>query len=399
MSIVAMWYRLYQAVMRTATKALSFKPPELLEGAGSLGRLPALILDKGFAKVLVVTDKGIASSGLLSRLESGLKAAGVGYSVFDGVQPNPTIANIEDALALYKAEACQAIVAMGGGSAMDCAKGCAARAANPGKTIPMMRGLLKVGRRPATLFAIPTTAGTGSETTVAAVISDPSTHEKYAINDPKLIPPYAVLDPELTRGLPQRITSTTGMDALTHAVEAYVGRSNTPETRSKAEAAVALIFKYLERAYRDGSDMEAREAMLKASFFAGFAFTRAYVGYAHAIAHNLGGLYGTPHGLANAVILPYVLDFFGDSAASALARLADQAGIGTGSDSAKARAFIAEIRGMNARMGIPDKIPEIKEADVGLIVERALREAHPLYPVPKFMSPADCEAVVRKLMP
>ncbi len=283
---------------------------------------------------------------------------------------------------------------------MDCAKGCAARVTNPGKTIPRMRGLLKVGRKPATVFAVPTTAGTGSETTIAAVITDPSTHEKYAINDPKLLPPYAVLDPELTVGLPPHITSTTGMDALTHAVEAYVGRSNTKNTIEKAEKAVALIYANLETAYKDGKNVGARANMLLASYYAGIAFTRAYVGYVHAIAHNLGGLYGLPHGLANAVILPYVLDYFGESAHAPLARLADIAGVSSAGQSVteKAEAFVASIRGLNRRMAIPEGFEQIREEDIPLIVERAFREAHPLYPVPRIMSRAECEALVRRLM-
>ena len=400
MSIETVWYRTFQAVMRLAANFLDFTPPELLDGPGSIKKLPDLIKAKGFSKVLVVTDKGLMAVRLLDGLFESLKSAGVAYSLFDGAQANPTIQNIEDALAMYEADSCQAIVAFGGGSSMDCAKGCAARVTNRGKTVPKLRGLLKVTRRPAPIFAVPTTAGTGSETTIAAVITDPSTHEKYAINDPKLIPPYAVLDPELTIGLPPHITSTTGMDALTHAVEAYIGRSNTVNTIEKAEKAVALIFGNVEAAYKNGKDIEARANMLLASFYGGIAFTRAYVGYVHAIAHNLGGLYGLPHGLANAVILPYVLDFFGDSAHAPLARLADIAGVSKPGqdDAAKAAAFIAAIRGLNKRMAIPDGFEQIKEADIPLIIDRAFREAHPLYPVPKFMTRADCEAVLRKLM-
>jgi len=399
MSIQTGWFRVYQAVMRLFTALFSFKPPELLEGAGSIGKLAGLIKSKGFTKVLIVTDKGLMAAHLLDGLFSSLDSEGVAYVLFDGTQANPTIQNIEDALALYASGSCQAVIAFGGGSSMDCAKGCAARVGNPRKSIPAMRGLLKVSRKPAVIFAVPTTAGTGSEATVAAVITDPSTHEKYAINDPKLMPPFAVLDPELTVGLPPHITSTTGMDALTHAVEAYLGQSNTANTTEKAEMAVQLIFTNIETAYKDGKNLQARENMLRASFYAGTAFTRAYVGYVHAIAHNLGGLYGLPHGLANAVILPYVLDFYGDAVNTPLARLSDLAGVSKpGQDDAtKAKAFIAAIRELNKRMNIPTTFEHIKEEDIPLIVQRALREAHPLYPVPKFMTAADCEKVVRRI--
>lgn len=400
MSLMNAWSRVYQTVMRAASYALDFSPPELLEGPGSLRRLPTLVRSRGYSRLLVVTDRGLMAARLLDGLFAGLEEEGLEYALFDGTQANPTIQNVEDALTLYKAKHCQAIIAFGGGSAMDCAKGCAARTTNPRLSLSRMRGLLKVAKKPAPVFAVPTTAGTGSETTVAAVIMDPSTHEKYAINDPKLIPPYAVHDPELTLGLPPHITSTTGMDALTHAVEAYVGRSNTKETRKKSEEAVALIFDSLETAWRDGTNLEARASMLRASFYAGFAFTRAYVGYVHALAHNLGGLYGVPHGLANAVILPYVLDFYAESAYGPLARLADVAGVSKpGQDeAARARGFIAAIRGLNARMAIPDGFEQIKEADIPLIIDRAFREAHPLYPVPRFMTRADCEALIRGLM-
>ncbi len=400
MSLRTMWYRSFQRVLKTAAVFLSFDPPVLLEGSGAIKQLPLFIKTKGFSRVLIVTDKGLMSVHLLDGLFSSLDAEGIAYSLFDGVQANPTIQNIEDALSSYHAGGCQAIVAFGGGSAMDCAKGCAVRATNPGKSIPMMRGLLKVGRRPAAVFAVPTTAGTGSETTAAAVISDPSTHEKYAISDPKLIPPYAVLDPELTIGLPPHITSTTGMDALTHAVEAFIGKSNTAYTIENAEKAVSLIFNNLETAWRDGKNIEARANMLRASFHAGIAFTRAYVGYVHAIAHNLGGLYGVPHGLANAVTLPYVLDFYGESVYSQLARLADIAHIPSPGqdDEAKAKAFISAIREMNQRMEIPSTIPQLREIDIPLIVDRALGEAHPVYPVPRFMGRRDCENTVRRLL-
>jgi alcohol dehydrogenase class IV len=393
-------YRAYQAIMRVASLFLDFTPPELLQGSGSVNRLPAFIKSKGIGKVLVVTDKGLMGIHLLDGLFAGLDAAGVGYVLFDGVQANPTIPNIEEALGLYKGNGCEAIVAFGGGSSMDCAKAAGARAANPRKTVAKLRGLLKVWRRPPLLFAVPTTAGTGSETTIAAVVTDPSTHEKYSITDPKLMPDYAVLDPELTVGLPPAITSTTGMDALTHAVEAYVGHSNTKKTILMAEQAVKLIFDNIEKAYSDGKDIDARANMLLASYYGGGAFTRAYVGYAHAIAHNLGGLYGIPHGLANAVILPYVLEFFGESAHASLARLADIAGLGVSgaSEAEKAAAFIEAVKGLDRRMGIQEKFTQIREKDIPLIVRRAFKEAHPLYPVPRFMDAKDCEAIIRRLM-
>lgn len=392
--------RTYQNVMKMATGVLDWSEPQLIKGAGAVTKLPKVIKELGYNNVLVVTDKGLMGLHLLDSMFEELKNNDIAYVVYDGVQPNPTIDNIEEARNLYLGNGCQAIIAFGGGSPMDCAKACGARIARPNTEIPKMRGVLKVIKKIPTLFAVPTTAGTGSEATLAAVVSNPKTHEKNAINDPVLRPKYAVLDPALTLGLPPHITSTTGMDALTHAVEAYIGNSNTADTEEKARMATKMIFANLETAYKDGKNVEARENMLLASYYAGVAFTRAYVGYVHAIAHNLGGMYGIPHGLANAVILPYVLDYYGESAYKRLAELADVAGLDCAgkSDEEKAKMFIAEIRRMNKDMNIPEKFDQIKESDISLIADRALMEGNPLYPVPKIMDKAECVAIIRQLM-
>lgn len=394
------WYRVFQGAFKVAMVFMNWSEPELLDGAGSVLRLPEFIKNKGVTNVLVVTDKGLMNLHLLDPLFEKLEKVGIEYHVYDGVQPNPTIPNIEAALEVYRKNGCQGVIAFGGGSAMDCAKVAAARVVRPNKTVRSMRGQLKIIKKLPPFFAVPTTAGTGSEATVAAVVTDPDTHEKNAINDPALRPKYAVLDPELTVGLPPHITSTTGMDALTHAVEAYIGHSNTKTTIIQSEDAVKLIFANLETAYNDGKNIEARNNMLKASFYAGMAFTRAYVGYVHAIAHNLGGIYGTPHGLANAVILPYVLEYYGESAYESLGKLAVIAGIAKPemSDEQKAKIFIEEIKAMNKRMNITEKFDFILEKDIPTLVARALKEGNPLYPVPKIMDARDCESIVREIM-
>jgi alcohol dehydrogenase class IV len=385
--------------MKFSVNFLDWTPPQLLKGAGSVKELPKLVKEQGLNNVLIVTDKGLMGLHLLDGLFEGLENEGIKYSVYDEVQPNPTIYNVEDALKIYKENNCQGFIAFGGGSPMDCAKVTAARVVKPNKTPSQMRGLLKIMKKLPPFFAVPTTAGTGSETTIAAVISNPDTHEKNAINDPSLRPKYAILDPELTLGLPPHITSTTGMDALTHAVEAYIGGSNNKQTFEDARIATKLIFDNIEKVYENGKDVEAREAMLVGSFHAGLAFTRAYVGYVHAIAHNLGGMYGIPHGLANAVILPYVLDYFGETAYKRLAELADVAGISgpAQGEREKAKRFIAKIRELNAKMNIPDGFEQIKDEDIPLIAKRALKEGNPLYPVPKIMDQADCEALIKSL--
>ncbi|MDE5994730.1 MAG: iron-containing alcohol dehydrogenase [Oscillospiraceae bacterium] len=390
--------RVYQKVFFVFQCFLDWSEPQLLTGPGAVKKLPALIKEKGLSKVLVVTDKGLTGLGLPNGLFEELTNAGIGYVVYDGVQPNPSIDNIEEARQMYVDNGCQGIIAFGGGSPMDCAKLAGARVVKPNQPVVKMRGVMKIMKKLPPFFAVPTTAGTGSETTLAAVVSNPKTHEKNACNDPVLRPKYAVLDPELTIGLPPHITSTTGMDALTHAVEAYIGKSNVSATRNYAEKATALIFSNLEAAYNDGKNIDARNNMLLASYYAGMAFTRAYVGYVHAVAHNLGGQYGIPHGLANAVILPVVLEKFGSAIYPQLASLADIVGINGQTQEEKAKMFIAEIYAMNERMNIPKGFAQIKEEDIPIIVERAIKEGNPLYPVPVIWDKDDMTALVKSLM-
>ncbi|OBW59997.1 alcohol dehydrogenase [Solibacillus silvestris] len=380
--------RTVQSSMRVGMKLMNWRKPELLQGENSLEKLPDLVKSLELNMLLVITDEGIHKLGLMDKLLEGLQEQNIAFVVYSKTVPNPTFTNIEEALELYNANNCDGIIAFGGGSPMDCAKAVAARIARPDKSLVDLKGLFKVRKEMPPFFAIPTTAGTGSEGTIAAVVSNSETHEKFAIMDPVLVPHYAVLDPVLTINLPPHITSTTGMDALTHAVEAYIGKSNTEETRKYAREAVILIFKYLERAYVEGTDMKARTEMQRASYLAGLAFTRAYVGYVHAIAHTLGGFYQVPHGFANAIILPHVLRFYGKSAAKPLAELATIVGIGkiTDSDEKKAELFIEAIEVLNEKMNIPRKITGIINRDVPLMVERAIQEANPLYPVPRVVN-------------
>ena len=393
--------RCFQKVMYVAEYFLPWRVPEQISGEGSLAKLPAFAKEKGFRSALLVTDQGLMSLGMAPPIIDGFRAEGLNITVYDKVVPNPTITNIEEGLKLYRDNKCDAIIALGGGSPMDCAKGIGARVARPNKPIPKMKGLLRVMKKLPPLIAIPTTSGTGSEATLAAVISNPDTHEKYPINDPVLIPHYAVMDPLLTVGLPKHITSTTGMDALTHAVEAYIGSENTRNTKKYAIEATQLVFKYLKRAYDNGQDKEARNMMQKASLLAGMAFTRAYVGYVHAIAHSLGGFYGAPHGYANAVILPHVIEAYGEKAYKKLAQLADAVGIQGKDDAEKAKAFIQAIKDLNASMDIPTRIEgkwTIKEEDIPTMVERALSEANPLYPVPVIWGKEEMTAMYHKIM-
>ena len=391
----SLYCRTYQFAYKTVAQFLPWRHPLLLEGENSLAELPSLLQRQSIGNVLIVTDVGISQLGLMDPLLEGFTMYGIQYVVYDKTVPNPTIDNIEDALTLYKSSGCEGIIAFGGGSPMDCAKGVAARVAQPGKTLSQLKGQLKIRKAIPPLVAIPTTAGTGSETTIVSVVSNSETHEKYAINDPVLTPHFAIMDPLLTVKLPKHITSTTGMDALTHAVEAYIGRSNTSQTKQWSREATQLIFENLYEVYQNGKNIKARANMQRASFLAGRAFTRAYVGYIHAIAHTLGGFYNVPHGLANAVIMPHVLEYYGKAVHKPLAELADIAGITDSSDSeeVKCKKFIEALRQMNKKMDIPETISGIETADIPSMVDRAYKEANPLYPVPRILNKKDLEAL------
>ncbi|MCD8131827.1 MAG: iron-containing alcohol dehydrogenase [Lachnospiraceae bacterium] len=382
--------RTFQLCFRAALPFLPYREPEILSG---MPQIAGVLAEQGLMRVLIVTDKGISSLGLLDGLKAALEDKEIEYVVYDGTVPNPTIENVEEARRLYLENKCQAIIGFGGGSSMDCAKAAGARIVKPHQSVNQMKGLLKVMKKLPPLFAVPTTAGTGSETTLAAVVVDEKTHHEYPINDFSLIPRYAVLDYHVTLGLPQGITATTGMDALTHAVEAYIGRSTTRHTRAMAVEAVGLIRKYLKRAYDNGQDIEARTNMLRAAYCAGIAFTQSYVGYVHGVAHSLGGQYGVPHGLANAVILPYFLEEYGESCAKRLGRLARKCGIAEKRDSdiLASQKFIDWVRQMNDSMNIPRHIEGICKEDIPKMAKNADKESNPLYPVPREMSAGELE--------
>lgn len=380
-----------------ALPLLPYRKPKIL-------RKPSAVADvygkASIRCVLLVTDANIRGIGLTRPLERALKKAGIRCCVFDRTVANPTTDIIAEAVRLFRAQHCQGLIGFGGGSSIDTAKAVGAQIAQPHKSLADMAGILKVHRPIPLLTAVPTTAGTGSETTLAAVVTDSETRHKYAINDFPLIPRYVLLDPSLTVNLPASLTATTGMDALTHAIEAYIGKSTTAETRREAETAVKLIFRYLERAYRHGSDRRARAEMARAAFLAGDAFSQSYVGYVHAVAHSLGGRYNIAHGLANAVILPYVLADYGSAVFHKLARLARIAGAADQrmNDATASACFIEAIRRMNHDMNIPDKLEGIKRKDIPLLSAYADAEANPLYPVPIEWNRKELERVYYQVM-
>lgn len=396
--IYKIWCRSFQFVMKLGSCFMGYRMPEYLSGPGSVRRLPELMREKGAGKALVVTGPNISRLGLTDGFFKSLDEMGMEYVLFNSVFPNPTDIDVEHGLELYRNNGCGCIVAFGGGSPMDCAKAIAARVVRPGKTVSQLQGVLKVRRRIPPFFAIPTTAGTGSETTVAAVITDSSTHRKASINDPSLLPRYAVLDPELTLGLPPHTTAITGMDALCHAVESYLNHSyNTPLEDELAKKAVGLINDCLLRAYNNGDDLQARQGMQMAAFYAGRSFTRGCVGYVHALGHAVSGLYGTAHGLAMAVIMPHVFRRYGRHAQRRLAELADVISLKGENEAEKAAAFIDWIDTLNEKMGIPATLDNIKDEDIPQMISWALREANPLYPVPQIWGEEDMRLLIRDI--
>lgn len=395
MTLQALYCRLFQLGFAAGARLLLWRKPECLSGPGTLSQVPQLLASSGAAHPLLVASPRQAAAPAFCAMAARLPA----YTLFSSVPADPTVDVVEEMVLLFRRTGCDSLVAVGGGSPIDAAKATAARLARPRRTLSRLRGVLKIRRPIVPLVAVPTTAGTGSETTIAAVITDQE-HHKYAIEDLCLIPRFAMLDPELSLSLPPRITACTGMDAMTHAVEAYTNRLyNTHETRRLAQEAVQAIFRFLPRAFSDGSDLAARQALLTASYQAGFAFTRAGVGNVHALAHALGGLYGIPHGMACAVLLPPVLADYGSAVYPRLAQLARAAGLpSAGDEAAQARTFIAALRAMNRRFSLPDGFDCIREEDLPRLARWAEAEANPLYPVPVIYDQARFTHILRQVM-
>ena len=390
-------------IMRGAgffTRLMPIPQPTLLIGPGSSARLGHAVAGFGHKKLLIVTDSIISKLGLMQSMTDALQDGGAAYVVFDEITADAPVPIIDKCIAFYKKHGCDAIIAFGGGSSMDAAKAVAASVAN-NKSPLQLAGYFRGLKTPITIYAVPTTAGTGSEVTVAAVISNPATESKVVIVDTRLVPKMAALDPTLMTGLPPAITAATGMDALTHAVEAYLGQWGTPTTDGLALSAVGMIFENLQTAFKDGKNLEAREKMALASTYAGLAFTRANVGYVHAIAHQFGGKYHTPHGLANAILLPYVLKFSSPNVTAKLATLALRAKLGAPGDSEATLAdtFIEAVEDMNRQLGIPTQLDALREKDIPALAKAACWEAHTGYPVPRYMSPETCENLIRLLLP
>ena len=372
--------------------------PFMFTGPGSSAQLVQMIADCGAHSVFVVTDAVLLDLKVVDPVLGALNEVGIKVKVFSDVEPDPSMDVVMDGVAQLSESHADAVLAVGGGSPIDAAKAiiaCRAKGCRPDE----LDGYFKVRAAVAPFFAIPTTAGTGSEVTVVSVISDLAAKRKFSIVDNKLVPVAIALDPNLMIGLPPGVTAATGMDALTHAIESHLSTLGTPATRALSVAATRVIVRELPRVYQDGRDVAARQNLAVASCQAGLAFTKASVGYVHAISHQIGAQYHLPHGQVNAVVLPHVLDFYLDTAARPMAELAQACGLGGTGDDARTRAcaFIAEIRRMNTLMDIPATLDSVAIADIPELVRQALAEAHGTYPVPKYMSNADCRAVIGRV--
>lgn len=404
-NLMKKYCRTYQAGTKLLMADLPWRSPKVLSGAGSVKKLPEAVRDRGFHKVLIVTGPKVRARGLLDGMLEVMKEKNLEYVIFDGISQNPTDEEVENGVARFRGEKCECMIAFGGGSVMDCAKAIGARIARPKKSVRKLQGVFHVMRPIPVIFTVPTTSGSGSEATIAAVITEVQTHHKAAINDLHLMPRFAVLDPELTVGLPPQITAQTGMDALCHAVEAYTNDTyNSDFERLMCSKAVRLIHESLLTAYEDGTDLEARQKMQEAAFNAGRAFTRGCVGYVHAIGHALSGLYGVPHGLAMAILLPQVMRAYGAAVYDKLADLCDICAIevdtpdGMISSEVRAEAFLQWMEGLKEKLNIPKYPDMIREEDVEQIVKWAQKEANPLYPVPEIWDAREMKEFVLAMM-
>ena len=388
--------RTYQGIFRLAMKVLNFRIPEVYH---SLNDIPSLFSKNQCHHPLIVSDNIIIALPRVEHFLAKLKEEEITFDTYTDIKPDPTFEAIERLYQYYHEHHCDSILAIGGGSVIDASKALGCKCLKPEKSLAYFKGVLKVKKDIPYFIAVPTTAGTGSETTVASVVSNEKTNDKFAINDGHLIPKAAILDDSLLANLPKHIIATTGMDAFTHALEAYIGKSGTKLTDDYALKALKAIQDHLFDFYQDSSNTLARKNMLQASFMAGVSFTRAYVGYVHALAHSIGGVYHLPHGLCIAILLPYVLEAYGKNAYHKLSDVADLFMLTdkTETEEVKSKALISWIKEMNKKMNIPSTFEgKIQEKDIDFLIRHSLKEANPLYPVPKEFTKKELREIINQ---
>lgn len=371
--------------------------PRMIKGEHALLDLVDVLKEKHLTHYMIVTTPGFIKRGTLQSFFEALTQDDIQYSIFHDVKPDPEISDVEKLKEMFIKDGCQALIAIGGGSAIDCSK--AALACVPMKNLDVKTVLHtgRVSKQLPLLIAVPTTAGTGSEVTAGAVITDPIKKRKYALSHLFLIPKYAVLDASLLTSLPAKMTAYSGMDALTHAIEAYINCFNNRKTNEYALCAIKSIFQYLVPSFEDGLNMQYRLELLEASYNAGVAISNNYVGYVHAIAHGIGGMYHLQHGMINAIILPIVLEEYGGAVVGKLAKIVDVVGITGATDQDKSKQFIQKLKDLNQIFSIPTSIPEIQEEDIHYLATGAEKEGNPTYPTPVTWNVAQFEKVIRKI--
>ena len=381
--------RIYQKVLYVFSKLIKFRKPELVF---KLNEIVDVLKKYQKKNILLLSGKRVCKEEFYIDLDNLLKES---FNVLNcsDIPTDPDIESIEKAVTVSKEFNADAIISIGGGSTMDAGKVVAARLTNK-KSIRKMRGLLKITKKPIFMICIPTTCGTGSECTVASVVTDLKRNEKYAINDPKLIPKYAVLDPRVLLTLPKNLIATTALDALTHAIEAYIGKSNTYETYLYARRAIYKIIYNVETAYNNKKDLNSRELLQQASYEAGIAFTKAYVGYVHAFSHAISAYYHLPHGYLNGILLPIILEAYGKSANKKLIDLNHEVGI----NSNNPNDFIEKLKDLLVNLNQENNLCDIiKDEDIPKMIRHIKKEVYPLYPVPRYFSDKELLNIFNKI--
>lgn len=384
-------------------KLMPIRDTQVFTGATGIDELAKKMADLNLKKALIVTTPGAVKRGYSTKVIEALARCGIDSAVFSNVIPDPTFATVNEGLAVLKANHCDCAIALGGGSVMDAAKAMIVAATND-KPVEELMGMRKGKNNPLPFYAIPTTSGTGSEVTNAAVISEDNaadgTHTKRFMIDSRTVAKAAVLDPVLSASLPAHITAETGMDALTHAMEAYLSKLSNPESDALAIEAITSIFKVLPVCYEDGGNLAARQAMAEASLTAGKAFRKVMLGYVHAISHQLGAVYGTAHGLGNAMLLPLVVDYSKEKMAGKLAKLAIATGLG-GDDLIEAQLaqlVVDKLTSLNKQLNIPSKLEALKGEDIPNLALRSYAEALKIHAAPKYMGKRDIEKLLTNLL-
>ena len=397
MNVIKIAYaRTFQFFLRIASKIVRFPIPMTKE---RLEDIPTLLNSNGLKCPILIVSNTVSKGKRYESVIKMLEANQIKFFPYIGIASDPTFKTIEVLAGFYKAHECDSIIAIGGGSVIDAAKAMGVLVSNKYKNLSRFKGVLKVKKKLPYFIAVPTTAGTGSEASIASVVTNEETKDKFAISDGKLVPNVAILDDSLLKGLPSELVATTGMDAFTHAIESYMNHAGNKKSKEYAKKSLYLIKNHLYEFYSDRENDIARHNMLYASFYAAISFTRSYVGYVHALAHAIGGVYHKPHGYLIAILLPYVLEAYGKNAYKALAKASIEMGIGsnTASREENALSLISWIRELNQKMGIPNSLDNlINEKDYLPLAEHASIEANPWYPVPKELDKNELAFVLRR---